>query len=269
MALLQKAAFLALASYASAQGNYGGYSGGNPYQNGGDSSSGSSGFDFEQYIPSKAITAHAVLAALAFVILFPSGGILIRLGSFRGLWLVHGLLQIFAYIVYIAAFGIGIWMVKSAPAQAGVWHNAHPIIGTILFVVLFFQPFLGFLHHIMFKKHSRRVVWSYGHIWLGRIIITLGIINGGLGLRWAKMTRFAAPSNGAVIAYAVIAAIMWLVYVASAIYGEIKRSRTRKNAAPLAYKEERGSDADSDTAPGAPHGVGEYYKNHTRGQQYA
>ena len=83
------------------------------------------------------------------------------------------------------------------------------------------------------------------------------------------MTRFAAPSNGAVIAYAVIAAIMWLVYVASAIYGEVKRSRARKNTAPPAYKEERGSDADSDTAPGAPHGVGEYYKNHSRGQQYA
>jgi len=68
-------------------------------------------------------------------------------------------------------------------------NQAHPIIGIVLFVLLFFQPLLGFLHHFMFKKHGRRMVWSYGHIWLGRIIITLGIINGGLGLQLAKRTR--------------------------------------------------------------------------------
>lgn len=171
------------------------------------------------------ITAHAVLATLAFALFFPIGGILIRLASFPGLWWVHGLIQAFAYLLYIAAFAIGVYLATSAPVSVNALGNAHPIIGIVLFVLLFFQPFLGLLHHFMFKKHSRRVVWSYGHIWLGRAIITLGIINGGLGLRWAKQTRAFAPSTGAIIAYGVVAGIIWLIYIASAIYGEIKRKR--------------------------------------------
>jgi hypothetical protein len=60
--------------------------------------------------------------------------------------------------------------------------QAHPIIGIVLFILIFFQPILGYMHHRLFKKYKRRTFWSHAHIWLGRIIITLGIINGGLGL---------------------------------------------------------------------------------------
>lgn len=56
-------------------------------------------------------------------------------------------------------------------------------------------------------------------MWLGRIIITLGIINGGLGFLLADNTRSGA------IAYGVIAAIVWLAYVVAAVIGERKRSR--------------------------------------------
>lgn len=184
------------------------------------------------------ITAHAIAATVAFGLLFPSGAILIRLGSFRGAWLVHGLFQIFSYLLYIAAFAMGVYMASNMR----MLHLAHPIIGIILFVLLLFQPFLGFIHHFAFKKYSRRVVWSYGHIWLGRIVITLGIINGGLGLQLAQRTGHFAPSNGAVIGYSVAAAIMWLLYVAAAIYGERKRSRSSVEAvsqAPPPYKNER------------------------------
>lgn len=120
-------------------------------------------------------------------------------------------------------------------------NNAHPIIGIVLFVVLFFQPILGFLHHFMFKKHSRRVVWSYGHIWLGRIIITLGIINGGLGLKYARELPLDRPSNGAIIAYGVLAGVMWLLYVASIVVGERRRSRAAREARPPMYKEATGA----------------------------
>ena len=167
------------------------------------------------------VTAHAVLATLAFGLLFPVGGIIIRLASFPGLWWVHGLFQMVAYVLYIAAFAIGVHMAT----RMHMLHLAHPIIGIVLFVLLIFQPILGFLHHTMFKKHSRRVLWSYGHIWLGRIVITLGIINGGLGLKLAERSPFAAK-KGAIIAYGVVAGGIWLIYMASAIYGEMKRKRT-------------------------------------------
>jgi len=222
---------LACASYANAQ--FGGYSGGNPNSGGGDSGSnpyssggdgsssyGSYGSFFDHY--TVIITAHAVLATLAFGLLFPVGGILIRLASFRGLWWIHGVFQTVAYILYIAAFALGIYMAS----HLRMLHLAHPIIGIVLFVLLFFQPFLGFLHHVMFKKHSRRVIWSYGHIWLGRFVITLGVINGGLGLQLAQRTHLFAPSQGTIIAYGVVAGTIWLIYMGSAVYGEIKRHRS-------------------------------------------
>ena len=215
-------------------GNFGGFSGGsNPYS---PNTGGNFNFDPFSFFSSgtKILTAHAVLASLAFVVFFPTGGILIRLCSFHGLWLLHGLFQIFAYLLYIAAFGLGIYMATNLR----MLNQAHPIIGIVLFVLLFFQPLLGFLHHFMFKKHGRRMVWSYGHIWLGRIVITLGMINGGLGLQLAKRTRIGAPSNGQVVAYSVVAAIMWVAYVLAALIGENRRRRALARET-LSHKEER------------------------------
>ncbi|KAF2768073.1 hypothetical protein EJ03DRAFT_252354, partial [Teratosphaeria nubilosa] len=201
--------------------DFGGSSGGNPYSSGSGSSNNpfSSGFEsfFSQY--TTIITAHAVLATLAFGLVFPVGGILIRIASFPGLSWVHGLIQAIAYILYIAAFGLGAYMAT----HLHMLNQAHAIIGIVLFVVLFFQPFLGILHHVMFKRHSRRVIWSYGHIWLGRIIITLGIINGGLGLWLAQKTHIYAPPSGAIIGYSVAAGVIWLIYMACAIIGEARR----------------------------------------------
>lgn len=161
---------------------------------------------------------------MAFVILFPAGSILIRLGSFRGAWLVHGLFQLFAYLVYTAAVGIGIWLAQQAPSQVGLLSAYHPIIGLVLFAILFFQPVMGYIHHLRFKKVQRRTLWSYGHLWLGRIAITLGMINGGLGLLLAYDAPLGfAPSQSQVIAYGVVAAIMWLLYVTAAVVGERRR----------------------------------------------
>ena len=58
----------------------------------------------------KMLIAHGVLAALAFVILFPAGAITIRLASFPGVIWFHAAFQAFAYLVYIAAFGLGVYL---------------------------------------------------------------------------------------------------------------------------------------------------------------
>ncbi|USW48062.1 Putative cytochrome b561/ferric reductase transmembrane [Septoria linicola] len=194
-----------------------------------DSSFGFGRFSFSSQ--HKKLVAHAVLATFAFGFLFPAGGILIRLASFRGLWLVHGLCQLFAYAMYVAAFGLGVYLVRSSPR--GTIHDPHPIIGIILLGLIFFQPFFGLMHHLLFKKYLRRTFWSYAHLWLGRIVITLGIINGGLGLRLARRFPLAPPSRGAMIGYGVAAGIMWLLYVLAALVGERRRSRVRESAAQV------------------------------------
>ncbi|KAF1832869.1 CBD9-like protein [Decorospora gaudefroyi] len=176
------------------------------------------------------VVAHGVLACLVFVLLFPAGAIAIRLASFPGIVWLHGGFQIFAYIVYIAAFGLGVYLANDK-GKTGAYH---PIIGIVVLVLLFFQPMLGWIHHVMFKKHGHRTLWSYVHVWLGRVAVTVGIVNGGLGLWFAD-----EESTGKYIAYGVIAGLVWLAWVAAMVVGE----RRRKRAAAMSPKYEvRSSD---------------------------
>lgn len=180
---------------------------------------------------------------------------MIRVASFPGLWWVHGLFQIFGFLLYTAAFGIGIWMTKNFYTL----NAAHPIIGIVLFALLAFQPLLGYLHHSYFKRYNKRTIWSYGHIWFGRIAIILGIVNGGLGLDLAKKTRFMAPSEGVVIGYSVIAGFFGLAYILAAIFGERKRTRSRTVSARAEVPTKSSSSSDRERSPrDAPRR--EYYK---------
>lgn len=102
----------------------------------------------------------------------------------------------------------------------------HPIIGLVVLAFLFLQPFLGLIHHAKFKKLRRRQMWSYLHIFNGRIFITLGIANGGLGL-W-----MANESDKLKTAYIAVAAVMWALWMLSAVWGEWKRWRANRQAQP-------------------------------------
>ncbi|KAF2101874.1 hypothetical protein NA57DRAFT_64539 [Rhizodiscina lignyota] len=182
----------------------------------------SGGGFFSSSRPQQFYKAHGILAALCFVVFLPIGGIIIRVLSFPGLIWLHAAMQIVGYIMFIAAFGLGIYIAKNEELLS----SYHPIIGIIVFVLIFFQPMLGMIHHQMFKKYGQRTFWSYGHVWLGRIIITLGIINGGLGLKLAGNTK------GGEIAYGVVAGIVWLAYIIAAFVGELKRKRAMADQPP-------------------------------------
>jgi hypothetical protein len=181
------------------------------------------------------LIAHGVLASLAFVILFPAGAIAIRLASFPGVVWLHAAFQVFAYLVYIAGFGLGVYMAT----QMNLLNAYHPIIGIVVLVAIFFQPILGFMHHLMFKKYQHRTVWSYAHIWLGRIAVTLGMINGGLGLKLANSMHMSSTKG--IIAYGVIAGFMWLAWVAATIVGNRRRKVASKSAPPKYRDNEHGS----------------------------
>ena len=60
--------------------------------------------------------------------------------------------------------------------------NTHTILGTVVVAALLLQPFLGYIHHRRYQSISNRTAWTYIHVWYGRMLIILGIINGGLGL---------------------------------------------------------------------------------------
>ena len=93
----------------------------------------------------------------------------------------------------------------------------HPIIGIIVIALLVFQPVLGLLHHRIYRTSLKASFCSVIHVWLGRVAITLGIINGGLGLRLADNT-----SKG-VIAYGVIAGVVWSAWVSVMVSTYLKK----------------------------------------------
>jgi hypothetical protein len=68
------------------------------------------------------------------------------------------------------------------------------------------QPLLGIIHHLRFRTLRRRTVWTHLHLWNGRVIITLGMFNGLLGLVVAGATA------GPTLAYGIAMVGMWLVW---------------------------------------------------------
>ena len=79
-------------------------------------------------------------------------------------------------------------------------------------------------------KTERRTTWSHAHLWIGRTVITLGMINGGLGMLFAHRNQFFVPSRSQMIAYGVVAGLMWLLWAGIAVLGEMKRSSARRAA---------------------------------------
>jgi len=101
----------------------------------------------------------------------------------------------------------------------------HPIIGIVVLLFMFAQPFLGYKHHKVFKQVGRRQIWSYLHLYNGRIMITLGIANGGLGLWMADQEqRFKT-------AYVIVASVMWAAWMLVAVWSEWRRTRAPKKTA--------------------------------------
>ncbi|KAF2149095.1 iron reductase domain protein [Myriangium duriaei CBS 260.36] len=178
------------------------------------SSGGSSYANLSPAAQNRLVMTHGSLATIAFVALFPLGALLMRVGNMGHirLW-IHGGIQIFAYAVFISGAGIGIYIAKNTDQLM----SAHAIIGLLLLALVFFLPFSGQLHHQLYKKHGKRTIFGHMHANTGRIVILLGIINGGLGLQLADETKKS------IIAYGVIAGIVGVAYIAMFVHAETRR----------------------------------------------
>ena len=165
---------------------------------------------------------HGALGIAAFVVIFPLGAIVLRVFTFRYLLYTHVFLQLVAYALAIGTLATGIIMAK---AEANLMES-HPILGIVTISVLFIQPFLGYLHHVSYKKRvakgqSGKNGYTLPHVWWGRLWITIGIVNGALGL------QLSDSSQSKIVAYAVVAGLLWLVWVACAVFSSIKARRVK------------------------------------------
>lgn len=103
-------------------------------------------------------------------------------------------------------------------------HKYHPIIGLTIISALLFQPALGYLHHAVYVRQHRRSIWSTLHVWWGRVVLTLAIIQGGLGLRYTDNT------TGGKIAYGVVAGLIWVCWLGVAVRHDLKKKETQEVA---------------------------------------
>ncbi|EAQ87741.1 predicted protein [Chaetomium globosum CBS 148.51] len=195
------------------------YSPYNPYNpNSGNPGAGAGGFnpgfDITQMMDYRRI--HGILAATAMVVLFPVGSIIVRVVPGRFAVWVHAGFQMLAWAVYVAAVGMGIYLFENPDTRY------HPIIGLVLLVLLIVQPVVGFIHHRVFKKVQKRQVWSYVHLTLGRVGISLGIINGGLGLYLSGASAYHKR------VYGIVAGVMWALWMGVAVWSEVRRLRKNR-----------------------------------------
>jgi hypothetical protein len=167
------------------------------------------------------IMAHAVLAPVAFVLFFPMGAMIIRLLSFKGVVWFHAGWMVTTYIIVLGALGMGVWI--AVVTQQLDTH--HSIIGLVVVVALLAQPVSGLTHHMLYKKTGGANVATYPHIWWGRAIVTLGIINGFFGLQLSGNTTKGE------VAYAIVASVMWVLWMVVVVFCFAKSRRlSEKNA---------------------------------------
>lgn len=86
------------------------------------------------------------------------------------------MLQIFATVVCVLGLVIAIAFSAMDP-EYDTFDRGHQIIGILAVVALFIQALLGYQHHRNYKKTGQRTVVSHFHLWIGRAVIVLGILN--------------------------------------------------------------------------------------------
>ena len=97
----------------------------------------------------------------------------------------------------------------------------------------------GVIAHLKYKKQQKRTIEGRGHRYNGLFLITLGMINGGLGLLYSG----GAISRSEAIAYGVVTAMIWVSFMGFVLVVAQKR---RKNLGTVGEK--RTSEATETTA---------------------
>ena len=120
------------------------------------------------------VVAHAVILAGAFGIVMPLAVILLR--TLRSGFKPHWILQALAALGSL--LGLAIATVMSAKSTAfHRFNEAHQILGILIVALVLPQVYLGRAHHMHFKALKQRTKVSYFHLWMGRTLIALGLLN--------------------------------------------------------------------------------------------
>lgn len=166
--------------------------------------------------------SHAIVMSLVFVVLMPFVALTLYLPYTKKVPHIHAPLQILSIILVIVGLALGVRLAKPLGLTAGY----HQIVGYTVVAILFsVQPVLGLLQHLHFRKTGTRSGMGLGHQWLGRTVIILGVVNGGLGMRESGPVGDSWVPTYAPILYGIVAAVVLLIYLA-VVVGTAMRKRT-------------------------------------------
>ncbi|KAI9763461.1 MAG: hypothetical protein M1840_000475 [Geoglossum simile] len=166
-------------------------------------------------------TAHCIVMSLTFLVLLPIGAILMRVLSFPSLVYIHAIAQLFSLTLALSGFALGVWYIRTTKQPFS--SQPHYILGTAVISMLLLQPFFGFLHHAMYRQYERKTFMTLIHVWYGRLIFLLALVNGALGLKLGKSLRGGMET--ATITYSVIAAVVGTLYIAVLLFSAWKGNR--------------------------------------------
>ena len=103
-------------------------------------------------------------------------------------------------------------------------HEAHPRTGLLVTLLLLAQPLLGYVHHIRFLRSRSSSVYTTAHIWYGRVLLALGLVNGFTGL------RLAGQSWGVQLIYGLVAIAVSVIWVGSIVLAGRRKGGLGKQA---------------------------------------
>lgn len=165
------------------------------------------------------IWTHAILATLSWALFFPLGAIVVRVIT-KNARNIHWMVQVLGVLCFTVAFGLGAWIATTL--KLWVTWNGHAILGTVIFGLMLTMPILGILHHKQYISTKKSYTYAWIHVWLGRILILAGIINGGLGLQLGYAKVHMESQRKGEIAYGVCAGFIALVWIAISILACIR-----------------------------------------------
>jgi hypothetical protein len=154
--------------------------------------------------------AHAVIMPLVFVVLFPLAALTLYLPYSQKVRHIHAPLQVLSLILMVVGFGLGVELAKKSQ-ELDMYHQVIGYIVVAWMVVA--QPALGLGQHLYFRKNGARSPMGHVHRWVGRAIILLGVVNGGLGLKQAGAVGSTNTPTYSVVIYSIVAVVIFIVYL--------------------------------------------------------
>ncbi|RMZ78797.1 hypothetical protein DV738_g3600, partial [Chaetothyriales sp. CBS 135597] len=154
--------------------------------------------------------AHAILMSLVFLVLFPVAALTLYLPYAEKVRYIHGPLQLLSLTISIIGLALGVYLGQKVN-QLDAYHQ---LIGYIVVAILIlFQPALGVLQHLHYRKTGTKSPMGIAHRWLGRIMIILGVVNGGLGFMQSGPVGSQNVPNYSVVAYSIVAGVVLFLYL--------------------------------------------------------